>query len=119
MAFFEFNQNNTGGSFDFDEKRGISHWVIIEAANAQQANERAESIGLYFNGCDDGVDCSCCGDRWYPQYDEKDGTAEPTIYGEKVERLSKFPQKDFNHKWMKGPEGFIHYLAGGIEPFWL
>jgi len=119
MAFFSFNQNNSGGGFDFNPKQGISHWVIIEAANATDANERAKGIGLYFDGCDKGLDCDCCGDRWYPQYDEKEGTASPEVYGEKVERLSKFPDTKLSHKWIKGPEGYIHYLAGGVEPFWL
>lgn len=64
--YFEFNQNNSGGSFEVDEKAGIGHSVIIEANNAIHANAIAENIGIYFNGCDSGSDCPCCGDRWDP-----------------------------------------------------
>lgn len=40
--------------------------VYIEAENAEEANEKALQIGIYFNGVEDGIDCPCCGDRWYP-----------------------------------------------------
>ena len=80
MAFYEFSQNNSGGSFDHDRDAGIGYRVWIEANNADQANDLAEGIGLYFDGCDTGMDCDCCGDRWYRQYGEA-GTDEPTVYG--------------------------------------
>lgn len=59
--FFEFDQNNSGGIFTRP-----AHSVWIEADSADEANKLAEENGLYFNGCDDGLDCDCCGDRWYP-----------------------------------------------------
>lgn len=80
--FFHFNQNNSGGSFDIDED--VAHNVIIEARDAHEANQKAESIGIYFNGVDDGRDCECCGDRWYSAWGE--GNAEPLIYGEPPEK---------------------------------
>lgn len=61
--FYEFQQNNSGGSFTISEKDGIGQIVIIEAKDYREANERAEEIGLYFDGCYKGLDCSCCGDR--------------------------------------------------------
>jgi len=63
--WFEYRQNNSGGSFRFDKKKGISVYVWVEAEDAAAADKRAEDIGLYFNGCDSGCDCPCCGDRWY------------------------------------------------------
>lgn len=75
--FFEFDQNNSGGSFDTDDKRGIGPRVWIEALNTEDANARAERIGIYFDGCEDGMDCECCGDRWSPAWG--DGVAEPKI----------------------------------------
>lgn len=69
MAFFTYVQNNSGG--DFVTNDSVAHYVIIEAVNAAQANEIAETIGIYFNGCDAGIDCYCCGDRWYPVRDNK------------------------------------------------
>ena len=78
--FFEFNQNNSGGDFVVDDR--VCHHVIIEASSADQANEIAEAVGIYFNGVDDGVDCDCCGDRWYPQWGSAAGTEDPLIYGQ-------------------------------------
>jgi hypothetical protein len=66
--FYEFDQNNSGGSFDVDEKRGIGVNVWIEALSVEDANDRAERIGIYFNGCEAGQDCECCGDRWSPAW---------------------------------------------------
>lgn len=111
--FFTFNQNNSGGSFSFDANRGISHYVIIEAESAEDANVRAESAGLYFNGCDEGMDCKCCGDRWYPTYDK--GDKVPSIYGTPITKPF-----DVYTLWMKDkPEGFVHYKNGKIKPFTL
>ena len=76
--FYTFTQNNSGGSFITDE--AIAHYVIIEADSADEANSIAESKGIYFNGCEIGEDCPCCGDRWYAQYDDKDGTDTVMIY---------------------------------------
>jgi hypothetical protein len=63
MKFYEFKQNNTGGSFDVDEQ--LCNHLIIEAKDENEAIQKAESMGVYFNGCDEGMDCPCCGDRWY------------------------------------------------------
>jgi hypothetical protein len=94
--FFTFTQNNSGGFFDEDEEKGIGHYVIVEANSAEEANTRAESIGIYFNGCDDGLDCDCCGDRWSPTW-SSEGEKTPMIYGE--------PAKD----------AFVHYLNNPFE----
>lgn len=75
--FYEFNQNNSGGSFDISDT--LAHFVIIEAYSADQANAIAKSLGIYFDGCDDETDCPCCGDRWYRAWGEGDKT--PMIYG--------------------------------------
>jgi hypothetical protein len=80
--FFLFRQNNSGGSFAVNE--AVAHSVIIEAYSVKDANARAEDVGIYFNGCDTGDDCSCCGDRWYEAQDH-DGTDTPLIYGEPPE----------------------------------
>ena len=99
--FYVFNQNNTGGNFVFTPN-ALSHWVIIEAMSADAANAKLEQLGGYFDGCDDGLDCSCCGDRWY-RCDENDGENEPMIYNE--------------IHWMgENPEAFIHYLDGSVVP---
>jgi len=77
--FYHFRQNNSGGHFIRDEFIDVS--TIIEAKDADEANKIAENIGIYFNGCDRGIDCKCCGDRWSPvsEYDAEDG---PSVFGE-------------------------------------
>lgn len=65
MSWYRYRQNNSGGSHAYDASRGISVEVYVEADTADEANERAEQIGIYFDGVDDGFDCDCCGDRWY------------------------------------------------------
>ena len=66
--FYEFNQNNSGGSFVVNEN--VCHRIVIEAYSEKEAIEKAEELGCYWNGCDDGSDCPCCGDRWYASPNE-------------------------------------------------
>jgi hypothetical protein len=80
--FYHFDQNNSGGSFEVNDK--VAHNVIIEAINPQHANQIAEGIGIYFDGCESGMDCSCCGDRW-PRASDYDAAETPTIYGKPIE----------------------------------
>lgn len=68
MGFYEFTQNNTGGVFEINDK--VCHRLFIEANSADEANEIAKGLGVYFDGCSKGLDCSCCGDRWYEVYQE-------------------------------------------------
>ena len=64
MAFYEFDQNNSGGSFDIDDARGIGPKVWIEATDLVCAVSIAFGLGIYFDGVSKGIDCGCCGDRW-------------------------------------------------------
>lgn len=112
--WFTFNQNNSGGSFVFDEDSGITHYVIIEARDYKDANHRAEDIGIYFDGCSNNMDCSCCGDRWYPAWDGYKGSEFPAIYDKNIREdngyRSKYPG------WMKeNMEIAIHPIDGSIE----
>jgi hypothetical protein len=68
--FYEFAQNNSGGNFIVDEN--LCQRIIIEAEYEESAIEKAEDLGCYWNGVEDGRDCSCCGDRWYRSADEVD-----------------------------------------------
>ena len=105
--FFEYRQNNSGGDFDFDEKSGITHQVVIEASSLEEANQKAANIGIYFNGCDSGIDCSCCGDRWSEPWDET-GTEAAQAAGKPVAEATGF-------QWMQdGKEIAVHYADGRI-----
>lgn len=106
--YYTFGQNNSGGSFDFDESRGVTHYVIIEADNAEDANRRAEDLGIYFDGCESGMDCDCCGDRWSPAWR---GDAEPSVYGSNPRNHTEFVSG-----WMKeGYEICVHNKDGTTE----
>lgn len=66
--FYKFNQNNSGGAFKKIKGRHAAY-VVVEASSKEEASERAKSIGVYFDGCKNGMDCSCCGNRWRPTED--------------------------------------------------
>ena len=104
--FYTFYQNNSGGSFAYSEAAGIDEYVIVEATNCEDANERAEAIGLYFNGVDDGSDCDCCGDRWCA-VNESDANSEPRIFHWPINSIPS----------PTGYPGFVHYIDGRIEKF--
>jgi hypothetical protein len=76
--FYEYSQNNSGGSFDVDND--LCHRLLIEADSAKQADVLAEGLGCYWNGVDAGMDCECCGDRWYHQWGDE-GLTFPYPYG--------------------------------------
>ena len=76
--FYTYDQTNSGGTYT-----GPAACVIVEADSAWQANAIARKHGVYFDGCQSGKDCSCCGDRWYRQGGL--GTEEPKIDGKKPE----------------------------------
>ena len=106
--FFTFGQNNSGGHFHFNEKRGITHWIIVEGANRDDAIARAEVIGVYFDGVANGSDCECCGDRWNDYGDETD---KPMIYNQPVEAYTS----TFGG-WMEdGKEICVHYKDGTMK----
>lgn len=88
MAFFTFDQNDSGGGFDRDLEKGITNFVIIEAIDEKDANEKAERIGLYFGGVEKSLDCICCGDRWRPAY-YMGADSEPTVQMWTIEELRK------------------------------
>ncbi|MCP6682927.1 DUF7296 family protein [Bacillus nakamurai] len=62
MTFYEYTQNNSGGSFVSNEK--VCHRLFVEADSYDEAEAIAEGLGVYWNGVDEGTDCACCGDRW-------------------------------------------------------
>lgn len=102
--FYVYNQNNSGGSFDVNSN--VREYVIIEAEDYKQANEKAEEVGIYFDGCYKGQDCDCCGDRWYEASEYDKTYDKPMIYGESVYEME-------SGLFTKGC--IIHYLDGRRE----
>lgn len=101
--FYLYGQNNSGGGLVHDDM--VDKYVIIEADDWREANDRAEKIGLYFDG--EG-DCPCCGDRWTDKWDES-GTEEPERYGKKVTPHPPELLPDYN--------GWVHYKDGSKKAF--
>lgn len=96
MKWFQFRQNNSGGSFDKDEH--FSELVLIQANSPLKANSIAEDIGIYFDGVRDGRDCDCCGDRWHALYSDEKGDDVPSYYGQ--------PLTEDNDDFRLYPHGF-------------
>lgn len=90
MKKFIITQNNSGGGwvlpewtgpselggvcayYDYQEKP-VDVWVMAESE--KEANRLAEQYaGIYFDGIRKGLDCECCGDRWYgaEEWDEEE-----------------------------------------------
>lgn len=120
MKFYLFNQNNSGGSFVVDDN--LTHRVLIEADTVDEAIERAENLGMYWHGVEDGYDCPCCGDRWYTPDDE--GMKFPFEYSafekEEAEKIAKKyhaevvennRHKDRYNVIFKTPEIYLEYMA--------
>jgi hypothetical protein len=108
MKFFHFSQNNSGGEFDFNEDAGITHHVVIEAEDASDANQRAERIGLYFDGSGD---CPCCGNRWDDQWTSDRGSDAPEVYNSPAAQYE-------GAGWMaEGKDIVVHYADGRREWF--
>ena len=112
MKYFHYSQNNSGGSFDFSELDGITHHVVIQANDAEEADLLAVKKGLYFDGCEAGQDCECCGDRWCSMsFLERKGNPEPMVYDEPVTAF-------IGPAWMEaGKEIAVHHADGRIEWF--
>lgn len=112
--FLTFTQNNSGGRYDVDHDAGISIEVIVEGLSRGDIYDRAETIGLYFDGCDTGRDCSCCGDRWY--FDRTTPLDDvPSIGGVDVSAGVYVSP----HSWQRDsgrPYAYIHYRDGRVVP---
>lgn len=78
MPYFEFRQNNSGGHFVIDRKRGLGPEVWILANTPDEADMKALGIGIYLDGAGD---CECCGARWSnaSDWNVKD-SVEPNSY---------------------------------------
>jgi hypothetical protein len=57
---YVFDQNNSGGYY----AKPAQNIIVKDARDEKHATEIAIGAGLYRNGVADGMDCSCCGDRW-------------------------------------------------------
>jgi hypothetical protein len=145
--FFEYNQNNSGGGFDVDDK--VTHRLFIEAEDYNKADRIAQGLGVYFDGCDNGMDCECCGDRWYEgreikfpyvyglmskkeadelskEYDITSRKAEKykpyngnthEIVFNNIEEYARYMAEKWGYDFVKFPDARIFYLNGEVKEF--
>lgn len=107
--WYEYSQNNSGGNHVYDDNLGLSERVFVEADSAKEADEYAESIGIYFDGVDDGIDCDCCGDRWYPQVSWYGAEDE----GRTLDELRETINTVLKYRWRtNGNAIYVHFKDG-------
>lgn len=99
LKFYTFYQNDVKGKHTLSPSMGISPVVIIEAYGKEDANKRAENIGIYFDGVRKKVDCKCCGDRWSRMHSTHYGTTQPVVSDIKF----------------KSKPAYVHYDGGMVK----
>lgn len=92
MKLYNFNQNNSGGRFHIDD--AVTYDVLFEAKNFKKANKKAKEVGIYFNGCSKGMDCGCCGDRWYKAYSDEVDNYSVYEFEDKEAAIKYFSEKE-------------------------
>ena len=126
LKFYEYSQNNTGGSFVTDDK--LCNRLFIEANSSSEADSIAEDLGCYWNGVDEGSDCECCGDRWYSAYSaidltsmtrEKDSSYPVELRVDRKasadEALASLKERYSEFEWIKAPSINEKYGSQIIE----
>ncbi len=113
LRFFSFCQNNSGGRFTCNDK--LCHNIIIEAHNYDEARLKALGLGVYFDGCSLGIDCSCCGDRWYDYEDIIDVDKMSKYYKQKFNNIEQYAQRMANEYGWTSPDYRIYYYNGEIK----
>jgi hypothetical protein len=103
--FYEFNQNNSGGSFDVDEN--VCHRVIIEAIDTNHARSIFEPMIE-----NQSSSCPCCGDRWSDYEPDEMVFPKDKEKGYHVGIYDHY--KDAEERWFK-LYGFLPRLE---EPTW-
>lgn len=118
VSWFEFSQNNSGGRFHVDDK--VCHRLFIEADNEAEAIQKAESLGVYFDGVAEGLDCPCCGDRWHSPVEVKfPYQFKDYLYGkDKVfETPREYAQYLTDNYGCTDPDARLFYKSGTIVSF--
>ena len=100
MDFFMWNQNNSGGNFVVNDN--LTWRVVIEADTYEQAELKALELGVYYDGVDEGLDCSCCGDRWY----------QGQCVDIKSQTITEYLQEYADEYGWESPSVIIHYADG-------
>lgn len=117
--FYEYSQNNSGGSFVVNDE--VCHRLFIEAESADEANRKAEQLGCYWDGVEKGRDCPCCGDRWYSAWDDDaiDLARMSDLYekyeGVKFANIEEYAQYLSDKYGWTTPDARIYYADGTVK----
>lgn len=111
--FYEFNQNNSGGSFDVTDT--LCHRLLIQADNEKDAILVAESLGCYWNGCDSGTDCDCCGDRWSKDFIDEIPESDIKYDDIVFQNVEQYAQHFANEYGWTTPDCRIFYKNGKVK----
>lgn len=108
LGWYEFDQNNSGGSFDVDDD--VTHRIYIQAFSYKEAEDKALDLGVYFNGVQSGRDCDCCGDRWHGG----DKLNFPIDWGKykKFTTIEEYVQYMVDEYPWCSPDAYIYYANG-------
>lgn len=110
LKLFVVHQNNSGGSFCVDNSNGTGERVFVLAKDEDTALDLLEGKSVvYFDGVSQGLDCECCGDRWWRAADEIEDE------NNKVVSFSSFDEAyDFvvdyvkNDRWLRDYVCYLH-----------
>lgn len=108
--FFHYYQNNPGGTTF--KNSSVCSLVVIEAKNYQKANEKAQSIDIYFDGVRNGHDCQCCGNRWTPHYENAKGRHTLEIDGQPID-AGYTTEKNDSH-----PAVMVYFKNGSKQDYY-
>jgi hypothetical protein len=104
MKWFLWDQNNSGGSFVEDEH--LTTRVFIQAETGAKAEAKAFDFGVYYNGVEDGLDCDCCGDRWY---------SPEEVSLPKAETIEEYAQYLVDNYGWCSPDARLFYADGSVK----
>ncbi|MGL4850888.1 MAG: DUF7296 family protein [Clostridium sp.] len=93
--FYTYNQNNSEGYFIVNDD--VAHFIIIEANNEDEANEKMKAIVENYSDF-----CPCCGERWRDRCHSK--KKYPSIWGKNL-----YEEQDY---FYRNDEAIIYYLDG-------
>jgi hypothetical protein len=113
LNWYAFTQNNSGGVFDVDDK--VCGKVFIEAEDIDDACTKAQELGIYFDGVELDLDCSCCGDRWYVPYEALNFPEKNYAGGEDFVDVISYAQSTVNQYSPTTPGARIYYDNGEIK----
>lgn len=110
MNWYCFEQNNSGGSFVVDNK--VCSRLFIESESFEDAVEKAEELGCYWDGVDNSIDCPCCGDRWSKSNNtpidlnryRDEGYEVSTYYNSYTDAVSEWNKKYGKHEIVEPPK---------------